>query len=602
MIVPLIIVYMILGYFVLLQPGNLYNALVNEDWKMFSGVITRYAVLTTVILGVRVLRNMLRESLFNQMRRRLARKLHEEYFSVDSAHEIPKYFHLVKAHVVDNPDQRIVGDSRDFAYNLFDILISDSGGVIESTLSIVFYSYVTYSSIGLYGMGAAYAYTGILFALTLVTINVTSPVVYRQEQLEGSLRYEHSKVRRYYEQIVLVRSYLWERANVNRYLMQAVHNQWVVVRKHVMLNSLQQGFSYYISIIMYTSLAVALRTGIVSFDAANEGEKARWISQTGSVFLQLLYAFTMFIEQATKLSKFVAIVERLYQLCAALGAVPPTPTHTNDDHDDHDHAGTVSVPLMADSERGREVSITKSGPALLTPPSPSSPQPAGTGAANAENGPEILLDGVRLRVSGSGSGSDSGEVTKTVGPVSLRVSRGRMVYLSGVSGSGKTSIVRLIRGILDDTHVTSGRIDRPLSLRSVCFVPQSAYLPSDLRSLRDIVTFPLRPDRSPAETQAVLHCLASVRWRGGTDIDARDEWTRVLSTGEQQQLAIAGVLHKRPALAVLDEPTSAMDEEAERAVAHALLDSGVGVLFVGHSPALQRELAAYANVHVVHMP
>lgn len=66
----------------------------------------------------------------------------------------------------------------------------------------------------------------------------------------------------------------------------------------------------------------------------------------------------------------------------------------------------------------------------------------------------------------------------------------------------------------------------------------------------------------------------------------------MLSLGEQQRLAIARVLLARPALALLDESTSALDEANEAALYRALRAAGIALVSVGHRASLRRWHAA----------
>lgn len=65
------------------------------------------------------------------------------------------------------------------------------------------------------------------------------------------------------------------------------------------------------------------------------------------------------------------------------------------------------------------------------------------------------------------------------------------------------------------------------------------------------------------------------------------DWASILSIGEQQRLGIARVLYHRPALAFLDECTSAVTEEAEKHAYSLMGGAGVTVVAVGHRTSLR---------------
>jgi len=74
---------------------------------------------------------------------------------------------------------------------------------------------------------------------------------------------------------------------------------------------------------------------------------------------------------------------------------------------------------------------------------------------------------------------------------------------------------------------------------------------------------------------------------GGNGLDAVRDWTSMLSLGEQQRLAFGRLLVNRPSLAILDEASSALDLDSEKAM-YLLLDEipGLTYISVGHRPSL----------------
>jgi vitamin B12/bleomycin/antimicrobial peptide transport system ATP-binding/permease protein len=73
-------------------------------------------------------------------------------------------------------------------------------------------------------------------------------------------------------------------------------------------------------------------------------------------------------------------------------------------------------------------------------------------------------------------------------------------------------------------------------------------------------------------------------------LDERDAWGQKLSGGEQQRLAIARVLLKKPRLILADEATSALDESTEKTIYARLLAHAASVhgalVSIAHKPAL----------------
>lgn len=67
----------------------------------------------------------------------------------------------------------------------------------------------------------------------------------------------------------------------------------------------------------------------------------------------------------------------------------------------------------------------------------------------------------------------------------------------------------------------------------------------------------------------------------------RRDWAAILSIGEQQRICIARILYHRPALAFLDEGTSAVTEATEKIIYGFLREAGITVVAVGHRMSLR---------------
>jgi ABC-type polar amino acid transport system ATPase subunit len=152
--------------------------------------------------------------------------------------------------------------------------------------------------------------------------------------------------------------------------------------------------------------------------------------------------------------------------------------------------------------------------------------------------------------------------------VSLSVSRGDIVALMGLSGSGKTTVLRSVAGLeafdagdiaVDDVRIrarTEPRAARRLLHQRVGMVFQFHFLFDHLCALDNVCL-------APVHVQKVTRAAASERARRLLDhlgVGHRaGALPRELSGGEAQRVAIARALAVNPPLLLLDEPTASLD-------------------------------------------
>jgi ABC-2 type transport system ATP-binding protein len=161
-----------------------------------------------------------------------------------------------------------------------------------------------------------------------------------------------------------------------------------------------------------------------------------------------------------------------------------------------------------------------------------------------------------------------------VDDVSFHVERGEILGLIGANGAGKTTIVKMLSGII---HPTSGSVDvlgyNPWSrhknfCRQIALIMgQKAQLWWDLPAADCFLLLREIYQVDPKEHQEMLEFLLSI-------LDVRDEINiqiRRLSLGERMKMELIAALLHKPQVVYLDEPTIGLDLAAQRAIRNFIL-------------------------------
>ncbi|MBR7677183.1 NHLP family bacteriocin export ABC transporter peptidase/permease/ATPase subunit [Streptomyces daliensis] len=179
---------------------------------------------------------------------------------------------------------------------------------------------------------------------------------------------------------------------------------------------------------------------------------------------------------------------------------------------------------------------------------------------------------------------------------SLAVGPGQQVALVGGSGSGKSTVSRLISGLYSPwegaVRIDGQRLEdipRGALAASVSFVDQDVFLFEG--TVRDNVALwdPSIPDEAvvAALQDAAIHETLSRR-PGGIHCRVEQDG-RNFSGGQRQRLEIARALVRRPSILVLDEVTSALDAETERVIIDNLRRRGCACVVIAHRLSTVRD-------------
>jgi vitamin B12/bleomycin/antimicrobial peptide transport system ATP-binding/permease protein len=425
---------------------------------------------------------------------------------------------------VDNPDQRIAEDVREFVASALGLSLSllsalvtlfSFGGLLWG-LSRHFTFDLAGSALRLPGilLWVALGYAVLSTWLTHLVGRRLVPINFDRLRAEADFRYGLVHFRDHCESVALSRGEPLERLGALVRFKHIVENWWQLIRAQRNLTLLTTGVGQTNGLVPLLVAAPAYIAGHLTLGA---------VAQVRFAYGQVSGALTWFVNAYQEIARWRASIERLATLAETIDATER----------DLAHAGLRVV--------ASETSALRLANLQLEAPDGS-----------------VMLE----------------RANATANP-------GERVAITGPSGSGKTILLRAVAGIWP---FGSGRIEVPPGAR-VLFVPQQAYLP--LGSLRAVISYPSAESAFPDEhVREALRLLGLGHLEA--KLDLVQPWDQELSGSEQQRLAFARVLLNQPDWVFLDKATSELDESMEKRVYELLAEKlpKSTVISVAHRPSL----------------
>jgi vitamin B12/bleomycin/antimicrobial peptide transport system ATP-binding/permease protein len=421
-------------------------------------------------------------------------------------------YHIMRDHMVDNPDQRISEDVNSFTSGALTYSMTVLQAIVTSiTFFGILWAISHWLAVCLIGYAIVGTWLAVVIGRRLVVIN------FNQQRFEADYRFALVHARDNSEAIALYQGARDEANQLRGRFASVVGNFKLLILWQRHLTFFTSAYDNAAGLVPYFVLAGAYFSGRFGL-----GE----FSQAAYAFSVLQGSLSLVVDQFQALTDYASVVNRLAafeEYCEVAGEEP------------NGEASRIEV---------------------------------------VEDESKIALQDVTLATPGW-----SRILQRNL---SLAVTAGDAVLLTGPTGIGKTSLMRAIAGLWE---FGSGRILRP-PIEKIMFMPQKPYL--ILGSIRHQLQYPRAENISDEELLEVLRQvdLAYLPEQFG-GLDVEHHWADVLSGGEQQRLAFARLLLNRPRFAVLDEATSALDLASEERLYKRLTSMPTTIISIGHRPSLR---------------
>lgn len=183
--------------------------------------------------------------------------------------------------------------------------------------------------------------------------------------------------------------------------------------------------------------------------------------------------------------------------------------------------------------------------------------------------------------------------TEILNDITFKIVKGSRIGVIGTTGSGKSTLIDLVMGLLSPTHgslkIDGQRITAANSgawQARIAHVPQSIFLADT--TVAQNIAFGIHPDEIDFDWVRQVAVQAQIAssidsWPNKYQTVVGERGVR-LSGGQRQRIGIARALYKKADVIIFDEATSSLDSETEQAVMDAIegLDKNLTLLIIAH--------------------
>jgi len=577
--------------------GQYFQVLLGKDYHAFLRTTLFSLILILSMAVIKSIRVYTTNSMSVEWRRSLTKSLHRKYFERSLYYDLNVLTQSDSPSdkCLDNPDQRMAADTNVFC-TIYGNLISR---LLVTPITTIYYAYAAYSRTGWIGPTGMFI---IFFVSSIINKFLMSPVVrlmFKKEKLEGDFRYNHVFVRVNSESLAFcgTKAEAVEHRDLNDKLITLCKTQQELMTRQLVLDLATNTFDYFGSIASYIVIAIPIFAGV--YDALDDKTLSRMISENAFVCMYLIFQFSQFVDMAKDVSNVAGVTHRISEVFERQSKMT---SHGN-------QGRVIKATIVQETQSGNQERLTTTD-AVQGTYSRSLQQPHVDHCSMGEEA-EVLIRVRNLNV------VTPNKTNTLVSNLNFDVIRNQNLLITGRSSSGKTSLLRVIKGLWpthDNRNIyTEGPIQY-LTDESIYYVPQRSFLSETGSTLRQLIAYPQEPTHSPSEQtwmvqQIEKFGLSNLLARVGGSIDSSPfeqfeqqrvtsargaagggsfHWSEDVSPGEMQLLAFIRMFYHAPTIAILDEATSAVSLDIEEMLYGECMDRKITLISVAHRDTVRK--------------
>ncbi|MCJ1243958.1 hypothetical protein MMC30_001155 [Trapelia coarctata] len=516
--------------------GKLVSSLVRGRGKEFLLGIVWWMVVAVPATFTNSMLSYHQCKLALQYRTRLTNYIHSKYLSNMTFYSLSALDDRIK-----NADQLITVDVSNFSNSLAELY----SNLAKPILDMIVYNYSLSRSVG----GEGLFMMSLLVQISANVMRVLTPpfgkYVAEEARLEGEFRFQHSRLIENSEEIALYHGHEAEKDTLDKgYFTLIKHVNRILRRRfyHALMEDFVIKYFWGALGLMLCSVPVFFKVPGQTLQGMGDRTESfvtnrRMLLSSSDAFGRVMFSY----KEITELAGYTSRVSTLLEVM------------------DDIQAGHFEKKLVSSAGTDENAAVLQ--------------------------GRGEVIESVDIEFIDVPIVSPNGDVL--VRKLNFTVKQGEHLLIVGPNGCGKSSLFRILGGFWP---IYGGTVRKP-PFEDIFYIPQRPYL--SCGTLRQQIIYPdsLREMRDKGVSDAdLLRILNTVEIENIVDRvggwDAEEEWRDVLSGGLQQRVAMARLFYHAPKYAILDECTSSVTLEIEKAMYDNVKALGITLMTVSHRRSL----------------